>query len=434
MKVSSVIVALACALTASAAPAGQVGGGGKAAGANAAGAKAGKGAASTTVAAAAAASTSAAAAAAAGNAASASNSTAAAASSSNSTAAAASSANSADPQSSTTLDPNVIATGFENNGQDVPEAGQVASLTSSNNFINFCLTVPNLPITNGKQIATGSCNPAPMGAIPSTSNMPSAKFTFPANGGSVAANTAFTISMAIQNLETGNFVNAEENYFAAPQQLNSAGQIVGHSHVVVELLDSLTQTTPTNPNVFAFFKGLNAAAAGGVLTADVTAGLPAGVYKLSSINTAANHQPVLVPIAQHGSLDDVVYFTVSDSGAAAASNASSTDAAAAAAATTSVAAAAAADTTSVAAAAAAASTASAAAGNAAGAAGAGAAGAAAAAAAAAKAKAGAAAGAAKAGAAGAAAGAKAGAAAAAGAGAKAAAAKGGKRMLSRMQF
>ena len=44
-----------------------------------------------------------------------------------------------------------------------------------------------------------------------------------------------------------------------------------------------------------------------MLTADVTDGLPAGVYRLSSINTASNHQPVLSPIAQHGSLDDAVY-------------------------------------------------------------------------------------------------------------------------------
>jgi len=243
----------------------------------------------------------------------------AAASGANATAAAAGAAAAGgNPQTSLTLDPSVIATGFANNGQNVPAAGQVASLTSTNNFINFCATVPNLPITNGKQIATGSCNPAPIGIIPSTSNMPSAKFTVPKNGDTVTANQAFTISMAINNLDTGNFVNAEENYFAAPQQLNAQGAIVGHSHVVVETLTALDQTTPTDPNKFAFFKGLNAAAVGGILTADVTKGLPAGAYRLCSINSAANHQPAIVPIAQHGSLDDCVYFTASAGGAAAA--------------------------------------------------------------------------------------------------------------------
>jgi len=235
-----------------------------------------------------------------------------------------------DPQTSLTLDPAVIASGFANNGQDVPTAGQVPSLTSKNNFINFCLTVPNQQITNGKQIAAGSCNPAPMGSIPSSANMPSAKFTNPKNGDTIPANTAFTISMAINNLATGNFVNAEENYFAAPQQLNGAGIIVGHSHVVVETLQALDQTTPNNPAKFAFFKGLNDAAQGGILSASVAAGLPAGAYRLCSINTAANHQPALVPIAQHGSLDDCVYFTASAGGAAAAgaNNASTTGAAA----------------------------------------------------------------------------------------------------------
>jgi len=229
-----------------------------------------------------------------------------------------------DPQTSLTLDPRVIASGFANNGQNVPAAGQVASLTSTNNFINFCLTVPNQQITNGKQIAAGSCNPAPMGSIPSSANMPSAKFTNPKNGDTIPANQAFTISMAINNLETGNFVNAEENYFSAPQQLNGQGIIIGHSHVVVETLQALDQTTPNNPTKFAFFKGLNNAAQGGILTASVTAGLPAGAYRLCSINTAANHQPALVPIAQHGSLDDCVYFTASAGGAVAATNSSST--------------------------------------------------------------------------------------------------------------
>ncbi|KAJ4499332.1 hypothetical protein C8R41DRAFT_755074, partial [Lentinula lateritia] len=211
-------------------------------------------------------------------------------------------------QSSLTLDPRVIATGFLNN--DVQEAGQVASLTSNNNFINYCLTQGNLPITNGLQTTTGSCNPAPIGTIPSVQNMPSAKFASPANGDTIAANTEFTIQMNINNLDTGNFVNANENYFAAPQQLSAQGQIIGHTHVVIEALSDLAQTTPTNPQQFAFFKGVNTAAVNGAVTADVTSGVPAGAYRLCSINSSSNHQPVIVPIAQHGSLDDCVYVCI----------------------------------------------------------------------------------------------------------------------------
>lgn len=110
-------------------------------------------------------------------------------------------------------------------------------------------------------------------------------------------------------MQTGFFTNAAASYFSSPQQLNAQGQIKGHSHVVIEKLSSLDQTTAPDPTKFAFFKGLNAPDVKGVLTADVTDGLPAGFYKLSSINSAANHQPVLVPIAQHGSLDDAIYVS-----------------------------------------------------------------------------------------------------------------------------
>ncbi|KAL5498253.1 hypothetical protein ACEPAH_2393 [Sanghuangporus vaninii] len=214
-----------------------------------------------------------------------------------------------DEQSATTLDPAVIATGFAQDGQQNATEGQVPSLTSTNNFINFCLTVQK-PITNGQQIKTGSCNPAPMGVIAATTNMPSSKFVFPKNGDTIKADSTFTVQMAVNNLETGNFVNENTNYLAAPQQVNAQGNIIGHSRIVIEQLDSLDQTTPTNPNRFAFFKGISSPAVNGVLSADITTGLPAGVYRLTSFNSAANQQPALVAVAQHGSLDDTVYFTV----------------------------------------------------------------------------------------------------------------------------
>lgn len=146
-----------------------------------------------------------------------------------------------------------------------------------------------------------------MGIIAAQTNIPSAKFQSPANLATVKANTAFTISLAIKHLETGHFTNAQETYFSAPQVVNAAGDIQGHSHVVVEQIPSLTSTTPQDPTKFAFFKGLNDAAKGGVLTADVTNGLPAGSYRACTINSASNHQPALVAVAQHGSIDDCVY-------------------------------------------------------------------------------------------------------------------------------
>ncbi|KAG1825559.1 uncharacterized protein BJ212DRAFT_1314819 [Suillus subaureus] len=216
-------------------------------------------------------------------------------------------------QTSLTLLSSLVAPNFAKNGQNVntSEAGEVPSLTSTNNFINYCATLSNLPITNGQQIKGGSCNPAPMGAIPSTSNMPSAKFVSPNNLAVLPANTTFQVTLAVKELQTGFFVNPDTNYFSAPQQIDpTSGQIQGHAHFVIEALQSLTQTTPTDPNKFAYFLGLNGKAdAKGQLYANVTGGLPEGTYKMSTIISAMNHQPVLVAVAQHGALDDQIYVS-----------------------------------------------------------------------------------------------------------------------------
>jgi hypothetical protein len=215
-----------------------------------------------------------------------------------------------DPQESLTLDPRVIQPGLALDGQQVPVAGQVPSLTSKNNFINFCLT-QNVPLTDGKQIRAGSCNVVPMGRIIPKANLPSSKFVFPKNFSTLKANEPFTIQMKVKNMELGFFTNAQLNYYAAPAQLNDANIIVGHTHVVIEPLTSLDQTEPADPTKFAFFKGVNSPPNGnGVVTADVAKGLAAGTYRLFSINTAANHMPVLASVAQHGCLDDGIYFTV----------------------------------------------------------------------------------------------------------------------------
>jgi hypothetical protein len=66
-------------------------------------------------------------------------------------------ANNAAGADSTTLSPNAIQSGSFNDGQQETgsEAGQAASLTSKNNFINNCV---GKTLTNGLQFTTGSCN------------------------------------------------------------------------------------------------------------------------------------------------------------------------------------------------------------------------------------------------------------------------------------
>ncbi|KIO34540.1 hypothetical protein M407DRAFT_240431 [Tulasnella calospora MUT 4182] len=225
-----------------------------------------------------------------------------------------------DAQTSLQLDPSQIGPNLALTGQEVPAAGQVPSLTSTNNYINFCLT-QNTELTNGKQITTGSCNQTPMGRIIATDKMPVSRFTFPSNGGAIAENTSFTIKMAVVNIDAGHFTNPTVTYYNAPQTVNNNGVGVGHTHCVIEKISAFDTEDVPDPRNFAFFKGLNAAAdANGQLTADVTGGLPVGFYKLTSINTASNHMPFLVAVAQHGTSDDSIYFEVTADGKPSAAN------------------------------------------------------------------------------------------------------------------
>ncbi|KAJ6526235.1 hypothetical protein DFH09DRAFT_170041 [Mycena vulgaris] len=220
---------------------------------------------------------------------------------------------SADAQTNRTLDSSLVALSFTRNGQ---EAGinQTASIVSPNNFINFCATL-DTPITDGKQLLGGSCNPAPLGEIPSIANLPSVRISAPTNGLTLAANTSIPLSLAVRNLKTGVFVNPQANYLSAPQQLDSTGNILGHYHVVVEELDALNSTVPADNRNFVFFSILgDPAGDAGTIESTITDGLPEGFYRISVMVRAANHQPVLVPIAQHGFLNDAAYFTVTASG------------------------------------------------------------------------------------------------------------------------
>ncbi len=80
--------------------------------------------------------------------------------------------------------------------------------------------------------------------------------------------------------------------------------------MVIQAIPFLESTDPLDPLLFVFFKGLNEVADGdGILSALVASGLPAGFYRMCSINSSTNHQPVLVAVAQRGSSDDCVYVS-----------------------------------------------------------------------------------------------------------------------------
>jgi hypothetical protein len=176
-----------------------------------------------------------------------------------------------------------------------------------------------------------------MGDIPAKTSMVSSIITNPQQGGAeIPSDTTFNITVQTDNLVAGSFTNADATYYAAPQFL-SGGKVVGHTHVTVQDLGSnLNPTSALDATQFAFFKGINDAGNGqGLLTAVVTGGLPAGNYRVCTMASASNHQPVLMPVAQRGSPDDCTKFTVSGNGKTiniAANNGSKGQAAAAAAA------------------------------------------------------------------------------------------------------
>ncbi|KIX02174.1 uncharacterized protein Z518_08113 [Rhinocladiella mackenziei CBS 650.93] len=188
------------------------------------------------------------------------------------------------------------------------EAGQAASETDPANFINFCT---GKTLTNGAQVTQGSCNGVVMGDIPSNNNMVSAIIVFPGPGDDIDADTTFDIQVQTTNLVAGSFTDPITTYYSAPQQLQG-GNVVGHCHVTVQDLNNdIATTDPPDPKVFAFFKGINDDGNGqGLLTATVTDGLAAGTYRVCTMNSASNHQPVLMPVAQRGAQDDCQKFTV----------------------------------------------------------------------------------------------------------------------------
>jgi hypothetical protein len=223
-------------------------------------------------------------------------------------------ADTGDLQSSLTISPSVVQN--TDNGQNPPVTGQSPADTSPNNFANLCATtLPQVPLTNGLQITTGSCNPIPIGYIPAADKIPSSKFQFPTNTQTIASDQTFNVVLKTVNMQIGVFTNAQKTYFGNPQKLNAQGQIIGHTHVVIESMPSIDSTAITNAQNFIFFKGVNDPNdANNQVTVPVPNGLKAGAYRMCTILSSQTHQPVITAVAQHGTVDDCVYFTTAPGG------------------------------------------------------------------------------------------------------------------------
>ena len=141
--------------------------------------------------------------------------------------------------------------------------------------------------------------------------MISSIITSPQPGDRLPPNTTFAVTIQTRHLRAGLLVNPSANYYTAPQDLDESGDVIGHCHISIQEIGSLRTVAAPDPTQFAFFKGVDDAGDGlGGLRAEVTGGLPAGVYRVCTMVAARNHQPVAMPVAQRGAQDDCTKFEV----------------------------------------------------------------------------------------------------------------------------
>ena len=157
--------------------------------------------------------------------------------------------------------------------------------------------------SNGSQLAKGSCSTGIQGKIPSSDKMPSTIINSPENGAVLKPNEKFSVDFVMSNIETGHFSDPEKDYNIEPQDLNSDGLILGHTHVTIQKLKG---RSPPDSQIFAFFKGVNDKAdSKGRLSVDVVRedgkpGLPPGFYRICTMAGSFSHQPLIMPVAKRG--------------------------------------------------------------------------------------------------------------------------------------
>ncbi|PLW15807.1 hypothetical protein PCANC_14988 [Puccinia coronata f. sp. avenae] len=196
-----------------------------------------------------------------------------------------------------------------------PTGEQAPSLTSKNNFINFCVSsfgkIGGAVIMNGiQQPDKPGCNGVVMGMVPDKNHMPACKFISPKNLDVIKANQTLEVFLKVRNIILGVFTNPKNTYLQGPVQLDpDTKSVLGHTHVVVQQIDCLESINIPDPTMFIFFKGIDNAAKDDVVSVKIEGGLPKGFFRISSVTTAGNHQPISSPVAQRSSFDDGAFFS-----------------------------------------------------------------------------------------------------------------------------
>lgn len=169
-----------------------------------------------------------------------------------------------------------------------------------------------------------SCSSTAQGVMPSIENMVSTLITAPENGAHIDPNQPLVITLDVLNLDTGFFADADKDYYLRPQTLGSTGNIQGHQHVTIQLLNG--KKAPI-PKTFAFFKGIDDVATSGGATLGTVAPpgtfSEPGTYRICSLSGSFTHQPVIMPVARRGAQDDCIRVHVKSKFSGKSSSASS---------------------------------------------------------------------------------------------------------------
>ncbi|KAJ3120990.1 hypothetical protein HK098_004079 [Nowakowskiella sp. JEL0407] len=210
----------------------------------------------------------------------------------------------------------VSCAAFVSAQQDPPTL--VPKSVNGNNFKpfpenNFCKKSGQAE-ANGSQNKQGACSSTPQGSIPSVDKMVSTLIIQPDDGATIDAAKDNTVTIAMNNLQTGFFDDPQKQYYLFPQTLNDQGIIQGHQHITVQKMNG---KNVLDAKIFAFFKGLNAASKDGkTLSVTIPKGtlLQNGKHRICSLSGTFSHQPVIMPVAQRGAQDDCIRVNVVNAG------------------------------------------------------------------------------------------------------------------------
>lgn len=175
---------------------------------------------------------------------------------------------------------------------------------------DFCKAVGGVQL-NGSQVPDGFCSSQIMGQIPSTEHMTSTIILTPRSEAILEPNKDFTVTIKINHLVTGKFSDPKSQYYLSPQKLDDSGAILGHSHLVVQRIDSSDDGDAPDARNFTFFHGFDDPASEGKYVQTVP-GLPTGRYRICTLSSSLSHQPVIMPVAKRGAPDDCIRITVNN--------------------------------------------------------------------------------------------------------------------------